>query len=236
MNIENIKRYYKTRHDKKYSDSLEHMLFQAGKTQLGIPVDPKVLDVITHTILNYLNIRKDDEIIDLGCANGLITKMISQHTKSVIGFDISDSHISYAKKFNSKENIEYNLNDILDIDFSKIEYKKIYMYEVLQHFDYGALRELLNKISMNNNAFALFVGSIPDAKKIFDFYHTKEYKTFYFEEVLEKKIFHIGNWWYQEHILNICQDLGLECEILEQNANLHTHYYRFDALIRKESK
>lgn len=235
MSTENIKKYYNTRHNKKDSGSLEHMLFQAGKTQFGIPVTPDVLDTITLAILHNLNINSNDQVIDLGCANGLITKMVAKHVKSVRGFDISDDHINYANKFNSKDNIEYTLSDIFEIRFDDKDYTKIYMYEVLQHFEYSWLRELLSKISAQKSAFSFFIGSIPDAQKILDFYHNSEYKRFYFEEVLEKQKFHIGNWWYREHILNVCQDLKLNCEIVDQDATLHTHYYRFDALIRKES-
>jgi len=76
-------------------------------------------------------------------------------------------------------------------DFKILKIKKIYMYEVLQHFEYGMLRKLLNKLALELEGFSILIGSIPDQEKILEFYNTAERKAFLFYELLEKKENHI---------------------------------------------
>jgi len=215
-------------------NNLNGFLKQVGKTFLGEPINEIIFHKIIESILENLNINADDEIIDLGCANGLITSNIANTAKHVYGYDLSSDLIQIAQKFHQKQNITYQTKNILNIDFNKSNIKKMYMYEVLQHFEYKMLRELLTKLVIELNNFSFFIGSIPDQEKLFNFYNTKERKQFLFRELLENKKSHLGNWWYQEQLLLLCEELGLEATILEQDNLLHTAHYRFDILIEKK--
>lgn len=216
------------------SNNLDGFLKQVGKTFLGETIDEDVFLKIIESISDSLKINVNDGIIDLGCANGLITGNISNNVRHIYGYDLSSDLINVAQEFHQKQNITYQVKNILDIDFDKINIEKIYMYEVLQHFEYVMLRELLTKLKMELNKFSFFIGSIPDKEMILNFYDTPERKQFLFHELLENKKSHLGNWWYQEHILFLCEELGLEATIIQQDKELHTSHYRFDVLIEKK--
>ena len=232
---ENIKKYYH-RAVLESDDSFDNFLKQVGKTVSGNTIDKDIFFKIVESIRKALNINFNDRVIDLGCANGLITKSISRSSRYTFGFDLSDDLIQVAKKFHKKENITYEMQNVLDVNFSKLNIKKIYMYEVLQHFEYKMLRELLIKLIKEMDSFILFIGSIPDKDKILNFYDTDKRKSFFFNEVLENGKDHLGNWWHKEHILLICRELGLKATIIEQDSKLHTAHYRFDVTVEKVGK
>jgi predicted TPR repeat methyltransferase len=227
-----VEDYYKKTVIANNSDTFEDFLKQVGKTYLGNTINEKQFEIIIKSILQNLQVTNDDNIIDLGCANGLISCNIAKYSKEVFGFDLSKDLIRTANKYN-KSNTIYQQKNILEVNFKELLSSKIYMYEVLQHLEYNQLRLLLQRISNIHDSFTFFIGSIPDMKKVLDFYNTKERKKYYFNEVLENDKFHIGNWWYKEQIQFLCEDLGFKCKIIEQDKSLHTAHYRFDCLIEK---
>ena len=61
-------------------------------------------DIECHTdeekknLLNQLNLKENDKVIDIACGTGVITRLIHQYTKSnVLGIDISNNMILKAK-------------------------------------------------------------------------------------------------------------------------------------------
>ncbi len=216
------------------SNNFNGFLRQVGKTFLGETINEYVFMKIITNIIDNLNIDVKDKVLDLGCANGLITFKVANYTEHIYGYDLSNDLIQVAKKFHNTKNITYKQKNIFDIDFTILNVHKIYMYEVLQHFEYKMLKELLSKLTKEVTSFSFFIGSIPDKNKILEFYNTKERRRYLFNELLENKKSHLGNWWYQEHILLLCDDLGLNATIIEQDSELHTAHYRFDVLIEKK--
>ena len=215
------------------SNDLNAFLKQVGRTYLGKPLLESEFKIIINSLTEVLQISDEDEILDLGCANGLITNEIAKYAKFVTGFDINQDLLAVANKHHKKNNIDYMQNNIMDIDFTQYNAKKFYMLAIVQYFEYNMLRELLQKISNQKESFILFITEIPDQEKLLSFYDTKERRNFLFTELIEKKKSHIGNWWYKEHIIQICEDLGLAIEIKDPDPLLHTSHYRFDVLISK---
>lgn len=233
MKDEKIQNYYKAFANDYMSNTEHDLLNQVGKTYLGKTISKEVFSKIINSILENLDIQKSDTVLDLGCANGLVSNYISQHAKHVYGFDLSEALVEVALKYNDNANTTFQNQNILDINFNAYPTHKLYMYEVLQFFDSAKLRQLLNRLANAYETFSFFIGSIPDSEKILDFYHTKERQKYYFDEVLENGKFHLGNWWYKEQVMYLCEDLNLQCKIIEQDASLHTAHYRFDCLIEK---
>ena len=229
-----IKKYYKKHVEKNTGNEQTDFLYQVGKTYAGKPIDNDKFLIIIESIVKNLKINKKDTVIDLGSANGLITYNISKLVKSIHGFDFSKDLVYVANKYHKEENTHYTVSNILDIDFTSIPFQKIYMYEVLQHFEYNMLRQLLNKLIDSRHKFSFFIGSIPDAAELFTFYSNEERKKYYFTEILEKNQFHLGNWWHKEQIILLCKELNLNVNIINHHKDLHTAHYRFDVLIEKK--
>ena len=234
MNSTNIKQYYKCMIESNSGYFQDAFLKQVGKTFLGDVITQEKFNEILNSIAKNLELCQVDDVVDLGCANGIITVNIANKINKIYGFDLSNDLINVAKRFHSGNNINYENKDAIEVDFSKLQIKKIYMYEVLQHLSYDQLRILLCNLNDNLDYFKYFIGSVPDKDKIFDFYDTPARKAFYVNEVLKKNKFHIGNWWSKEDIMSLCRDYSLDATIIDQSEKLHTSHYRFDILIEKK--
>ena len=215
------------------SNDLNGFLKQVARTYLGEPISESEFKIIVNSIIKVLNITNKDEILDLGCANGLITNQIAKYANFVTGFDINQDLLTVANEHHKKDNIDYILSNVMDIDFTQYNAKKFYMLAVAQYLEYKMLRKLLQKISNQKESFILFITEIPDQEKLLSFYDTKERRNFLFTEIIENKKSHIGNWWYKEHIIQMCESLGLSIEIQDKKTDLDTSHYWFDVLISK---
>jgi len=222
-----IKNYYRNRLEECAEDDL---FYQVGKTQYGEKVSAAQIDLITEAIHTSLQLSKNDHVLDIGCANGLISYKISEKVQDLTGIDLSTELIQIAVKHRFRSNISYFVDDIFTFDFKNTVFNKIYMYEVLQHFPYHNLRELLLTLKSHLKSFRLFIGGVPDADSLFNFYNDDEKRKFYFSS-LERGAAHLGNWWYAEHLKIVCDDLNLSFKKIDQNPNLYTAHYRFDCVV-----
>ena len=226
-NPDQIKAYYKKRLEECTEDEL---FYQVGKTQYGKKVSADQIDLIANAIQSGLHLSQNDRVLDIGCANGLISYKISEKVQALTGIDLSNELIQIADKHSHRSNITYFEEDIFTFNFNNANFNKIYMYEVLQHFPYHNFRQLLRVLKSHIKSFRLFVGGIPDAEGIFNFYNDEEKKKYYFNS-LERGESHLGNWWYVEHLKMVCDELNLSFEKAEQNPALYTAHYRFDCMV-----
>lgn len=90
-----------------------------------------------HRITNYHNffvdnISSKDNILDIGCGDGLNTFYLSKKASHVTGIDILKSKISFAKKHYCAKNITYLFGDATKFKF-KLRFDKIVLSNVLEH-------------------------------------------------------------------------------------------------------
>ena len=206
-------------------------LQQMGKTVSGKSITPEQFEAQIASIIDALEIQKNDLVLDLCCGNGVITTRISTYCSSIVGIDFSDTLINLANKYNKPANTFYDCMSITDENMKNISkelFTKVYMYEALQHFpeeDIPKILNLLKGITTPNSV--IFIGSIPDKDRIWDFYDTEERrKDYFYRKSIDQEA--IGVWWQQSEIKKVCLDNGFDCKVLPQNAILHSAHYRFD--------
>ena len=206
---------------------------QVGKTVQKKPISRAMFEIILSGIKNNLDIDAHDDILDLCCGNGVITRALSSHCRTLTGIDFSKTLIEIAKKHNKRRNIDYiygNINE-LNMLLRNKNFSKAYMYEALQHFDKKQFEKLLANLKyLIKGRFIFFVGSIPDKQKKRDFYNTFRRKLSYMWRVFNNNEA-IGHWWDKELIREICCDYSLHVRFINQNRNIYTGHYRFDMLI-----
>jgi predicted TPR repeat methyltransferase len=217
------------------SNRFEDALHQVGKTQFGVPIDAGQFELIIESIHAALELGSVDRVVDLGCGNGLLTQRIAGRVRGIQGFDISDTLIETAKTYFKPENCAYFVSDLSDPRLGELispDASKVYAYEVLQHLSAEEARGTLSILkSCLSRGFSVFAGSVPDLARIRNFYDTPE-RWRHYEEKLSKNEEQIGHWWRREELFDLCGDLGLDCEIADQNPGLYTADYRFNAVIR----
>jgi len=211
-------------------------LRQVGKTVAGQTINTTQFELIVNSITNNLKLENDDLVLDLCCGNGLITHQLSEHCSRIDGVDFSKPLIDVAKSVHSPDNCNYKHKSILELTEQDFPYKftKVFMYEALQHFSatqFETILKILMKIMKPSGT--VFLGSIPNKDQLWNFYNSFPRKVDY----LKRKIFNneaIGHWWKSNSVLKVCEKLGMKCTVMNQNLDLYTAHYRFDAVIQIE--
>lgn len=209
------------------------LLKQVGKTVNGQEVDESQVSLIVKNIVNDLRLSIQDAVVDLCCGNGLITIRLAPLVSQIVGIDFSAGLIDSARKYNSSYNIKYIPADVVHLDPKYfLGQKKILMYEALQHFSKKEFIILLDKLSHTDSGSLVFLGSIPNKKKLRIFYDTKDKYIFYMKREIEGKP-HIGRWWLIDEIEQIASACGFQATYLPQLPGLYTAYYRFNFILEK---
>jgi len=82
-------------------------------------------------ILKDLN-TSDNELLDVGCGNGLLTSEISKFFKHTTGIDLSGTGIEFAQKLSS-EKLDFKNASLDEMIEKKEKFKFITSFEVIEH-------------------------------------------------------------------------------------------------------
>jgi cyclopropane fatty-acyl-phospholipid synthase-like methyltransferase len=97
-----------------------------------------------------VNQAKGENILDIGCSQGIVSILLARDGKKVLGIDISDDAIQYAETEKQKEaeavqrNLVFTSGDIFEMQV-KEKYHTVIMGEILEHLDNPA--ELITLVS-----------------------------------------------------------------------------------------
>ncbi len=220
-----------------YNSSVERFpdspLKQVGKTVNGQEVGIEQVMIWVHSIVSALSIGHEDNVADLCCGNGLITRIIANRCRNMTGVDFSEKLIQYARHVNDGANICYQVGNVAELAegyFSGIS--KVYMYEAVQHLSAQDFEKLLSHIHRSSDVNAFFVGGIPDIERFDIFYDTEEKRAFHKEREDAGKP-HIGKWWSRDELTQVVERNGLKAAILSQGPELYCSHFRFDCLITR---
>lgn len=104
-------------------------------------------------IFQNLNLRKSENILEVGCGRGFYTSTLSKLYPShqVCGVDISRKYLSVAKKKIKKQNALLIQADAEHLPFSNNTFNRIIISEVLEHLteDQKALSEIFRVLKPN---------------------------------------------------------------------------------------
>lgn len=127
---------------------------------------------VAKRIKKNLNISLEDNVLDYGCSNGLLTNIIVKNTKSIIGIDFVPELIERAKiiaKSEKLSNIDYYSGDLTDkhkIDLNNID--KVYLHSVIHNLDYyenfeKLVQNFLKLLSKEKKIYILFA-DVPNCR------------------------------------------------------------------------
>jgi cyclopropane fatty-acyl-phospholipid synthase-like methyltransferase len=228
-----MKSYWQSYFDEKSNKSKGSLLKQVGKTVDGKEVGDDQVQLIVENITEKLGLTSKDDVVDLCCGNGLITKFIAKHVHSIIGVDFSEGLIRNAKEHCSGTNIQYIHSDILKLNKSWFsDVNSIYMSESLQHLTPDMFNALLNNMNEIGSGALFFVGGIPDISKLREFYNTEDKFSYHLKCEKESRP-HIGHWWDKNELKRIARKCNYKAIFYSQDERLNTAYYRFDVLLEK---
>ena len=109
-------------------------------------------------------IKKDMNVLDLGCGTGITTHYIAELGAEVIGVDLSPKLIEFAKVNSAYENAEYMVSDITNVDFGKKTFDVICLIDVMEHIPREKILDLIKNIEQYTHQNTIIYLNIPDAR------------------------------------------------------------------------
>ncbi len=99
------------------------------KSDIRILKANKILSILEDYLADLSNL----ELLDIGCAGGYTSFVLSEKFKKVTAIDIDCKAIEYAKNNFAKDNITYQLNNLMDLDFKQESLDVIICSHVYEH-------------------------------------------------------------------------------------------------------
>jgi len=138
-----------------YNNFLEHLKHDHKKPNLRHIEIKKDLSGI---------IKKDMNVLDLGCGTGVTTRYIAELGAKVIGVDLSPKLIEFAKANSTHENTDYWIGDITKINFGKKKFDAICLCDIIEHIPREKIPDLLKNIEKYSFINTIIYLNIPDAR------------------------------------------------------------------------
>jgi 2-polyprenyl-3-methyl-5-hydroxy-6-metoxy-1,4-benzoquinol methylase len=135
-------------------------------------------------------IKKTDEVIDVGCGNGLGTIFLKSFSKNVIGADIDKDLITHNKKSYNLKNLDFINFDILNPAPNK--YDVVVSMDVIEHFNKKNTNTVIKNYAelTKNTGFAVIgtpsKSSSPYASKGRKDFHLYEFGPSEFKKALSR--------------------------------------------------
>ena len=115
-----------------------------------------ILDAITK------NIPSGEEVLDIGCGNGIITAVVGKSGFAVTGIDASEKTIAAARSANNLPNVKFMVVAAGELAAQRGKFSAIICSEVLEHLhDPSSLLDVL-KISLKDNG--ILVVTVPNGR------------------------------------------------------------------------
>jgi len=127
-------------------------------------------------------------VLDAACGVGYGSYYFAEVAKEVIGVDISEESIIYAKEHYQRENIQFKPMDVHNLEFCDKYFDVVCSFETLEHLDYP--EKYLAEVKRVLNKGGIFIISTPHAKRTTSKpkrpYHKVEFSKNDFQGLLKK--------------------------------------------------
>lgn len=213
----------------------DDLYIQVGKTANRAPISKEVFENIVTDIIEKLELKSSDILLEMCCGNGLFTLPLSYLVKYIYAFDFTESLIDNALRFKSNNNIEYAVGNAKE-DFTKIFkgelpiIQKFLINDATAYFSPSELEMVIERILKLSHEFKFYLTNIPNDENKWNFYNTPERKANYEKAIQSGDIFlgGIGRWWQKSEFINIAEKYNLNLEIFDQT---NEYSYRMSVLL-----
>lgn len=123
-------------------------------------------------------------VLDIGCGDGFLTKLLSNHVSEVVGVDVSISGLRFAKLKCKNNKIHIVLASATALPFKKGFFNAVTMFEVIEHLNNQEIGVVLSEIRRILKGNAKFILTTPNPRNLKNFLlrkrkvsdkHPKEY-------------------------------------------------------------
>lgn len=206
---------------------------QIKRTVNGKPVSQEQIDLIVETIRRALTLQPGDQLLDLACGNGALSRYFFSSCESFLGVDFSEYLIKIAKENFERSSCEFHLADVgrYVLEEERPErFTKVLCYGSYPYFPEEMARLVLKTL---RDRFVrvekIFIGNLPDIDRASDFFtdgrdHSAE---------LKDSGSKIGIWRSEEEFIALAEECGWDAQLQRMPGDFYAAHYRYDALLSR---
>ncbi|SRR3989338_4780632 len=180
---------------------------------------------IMKDIIQKMDFNKDDIVLDLGCANAELLRLIASNIKSGVGFDSVKEMLTTARKNTAGvRNLDFQHGDMRDLSMFKDKtFTKVVSYSAFHYLNNKTEAfEVIKHIKrICKNGAVVLIGDLPDDRKGLD----------QAKGVMDKVSYLLHVRYNREELVDVVTALGGKARIVEQSPSLPHHYQMFDLMI-----
>ena len=207
--------------------------------QVGRNDDTQALANTQAHLLQLIDPQPDQNMLDLCCGNGLMSRFFAPKVKAVVGLDLSPALIAEAKKQSEGlSNLEFFQQILIQrpwpvqekFDFALLHFSFQYFTTIGQ--GHRLLEGILDHVKPGG---VLYLTDIPNHYHAHKLYTGWIGRLKYFKHrwLIQGEM---GSFWKPDILQGLAEQMGFEVEVLEQPAHLPYAHYRFDAVLRLPAK
>ena len=208
---------------------------QVRRTVNGKPVPEKQIRMIVDAIMAGLDLRPEDNCLDIACGNGCLSSYLFPHCQSLFGVDASSYLIEIAQKnFENPPRFQFAVDDaahFVRTEPAPNRFNKVLCYGSFSYFsDADAVETLKLLHSRFTSVRQIMIGNLPDRDQAPNFYTARQD---YFAD-LDSHESQIGIWRSITQFEALAASTGWVLEVRRMPKNFYTTHYRFDAVLRRK--
>jgi 2-polyprenyl-3-methyl-5-hydroxy-6-metoxy-1,4-benzoquinol methylase len=129
------------------------------------------------------------DVLDTACGEGYVSNLMAKRARRVVGVDIDEHAVAYARANFLQDNIRFVRKDCTALDM-KEEFDVIVSFETLEHIPAEKTDAYFMNLKQRLNANGIFIVSTPftknDGKSLFNEYHINEMAIETFKETVAR--------------------------------------------------
>ena len=209
---------------------------QVSRTVNGKPVSEAQIQMIVKAIREALNFSRDDELLDICCGNGALSRYFFDEISAFYGIDFSAYLIEI-----SKANFEIHpthmfeeaeANSYLDSETQPERFTKALCYGSFSYFANNEAERFLTTLYRRFvNVDLLFIGNLPDLDKAQNFFPPGTN----FDDKVNDSQSTIGIWRSKKQFSELALRSGWETNFSSMPEAFYSSHYRYGVQLRRKS-
>ena len=195
------------------------------------PVSQEFFSSIVDSVITMLKPERGNNLLDLCCGNGLLTRELINKFRVVTAIDLSEEFISQVDK-GIGDKVTALAADARTVELPEKSFDRILLYAGIQYFsDSEAINLLMRLRRWIRNEGSVVLGDIPDLTRKWKFFNSPQREGAYFDALRSGKPI-VGNWFEPVWLEKLSYYSGFSSAVTRPQPQTHPYqHYRFDLVL-----